>query len=96
MNIKELKEYLGTEERYVVFFGEFGYELFIDEENNKEYIFITPFFEHEYFVDKSKKFMNTETAIKHIKRDLKRAAKEVLAAIKEHDMEQKDIQKGNK
>jgi quinol monooxygenase YgiN len=82
VNIKELKEYT-KKEKFIVFFGPFGYELYVDEENNKEFIFISSFYSHRDIIDEYKTFRNTKSAIKYIKKELKEAFKSTLKDIKE-------------
>lgn len=91
MTTKELEKYLKeTKERYTVTFDQFMFELSVDVDNDgKKKIFVSSFFSNMDFIDVEPAFNKTESAIRHIKKELKAVAKSLLVSIKEqHNMEQ--------
>lgn len=85
MNIKELEEYLIVEKRYIVYFGAFAYELFIDEEDGKKSIYVSSWNGFHDLIDVNKQFRNTDSAIKYIKKELREVFKYALEDMKKRD-----------
>jgi len=73
---------IDSNQPYIVTFGIFKYELYSDDLGNGLRIYIHSFYDDMDIIDTEPAFMKTDTAIAHIRKELKRVAKDILKSLK--------------